>query len=438
MTDEALKRLKQEVNMEEEILLNIMFTGTYLEDKNIGHEVINLLKDDNGDNYIYVLPYGAMGREHNNKIKTIILVRRCSSKVFEIIAKATDLEQITYLRTNLNSKEKLYQHEKQIEYLDEHNITYGGLKPYKIFEKNVGNDESMYITFKANSLLKVAKPIYITTDKSKANKSCYFMKDIKNFPSQSPKMYIKNGLKSYDVLMQIVHYKDNWIKVNRTPTVQKLFDNKKDTQQVTNNFIDIIKKEDDELVFSNLFKYIFDANPSAFCKFAKDVLDISDFSDNFTIFREQANIDLLIASDAAKSVIVIENKIKSGINGTDDRHNIASKHVQSQLAKYHKYINETCKEYKNYKKKNKHYYIFAPDYNHIEIKKYECGKFYKLIEFSKIAQFFEKNKASYKNVPYFNEFLYALQKHTKSINSHHEEVMYKRFINEITTSSSQK
>lgn len=62
---------------------------------------------------------------------------------------------------------------------------------------------------------------------------------------------------------------------------------------------------------------------------------------------------------------------------------------------------------------------------------YECGKNYKLIEFSKIFDFFDKNKDLYKNVKYFNEFLFALQKHTKSKDSSHEEIMYKRFVEAI-------
>ena len=87
------------MNNSKEILLNIMYTGAYLENENanIGHEIINLFKADNGNNYIYVLPYGLMSKKHNDKIKTILLVRRCNSKIIEILAKATDLEQVAYI-----------------------------------------------------------------------------------------------------------------------------------------------------------------------------------------------------------------------------------------------------------------------------------------------------------------------------------------------------
>ena len=51
-----------------EILLNVMYTGSWL-DENIGHEIINLFRSDNGQNYIYVLPWGTMDKKHNNQIK---------------------------------------------------------------------------------------------------------------------------------------------------------------------------------------------------------------------------------------------------------------------------------------------------------------------------------------------------------------------------------
>ena len=77
-------------NKEKEILLNIMYNGDYLmsENKNIGHEIINLFQDDNGNNYIYVLPYGCMAKEHNDKIETILLVKRHNASLLEILAKA--------------------------------------------------------------------------------------------------------------------------------------------------------------------------------------------------------------------------------------------------------------------------------------------------------------------------------------------------------------
>lgn len=407
--------------MTKEILLNIMYTGTYLEEGNIGHEIINLFKDDNGNNYIYVLPYGSMSKIHNNKIKTILLVRRCNSKIIEILAKATDLEQIAYFNKSCVGEEQERQHRLQVKYIDKNKITYGGLKPYEIFENNENNEIALYTTFKAKNIRKVVSPIYITTDLT--NKDCYFMEDIEHFPSQSPKMYISDDKKSYQVLEKIINNDSNWEVKNNTPKVKDVLKNKEIYEEEKNNFIEIIKQEYDELTYSNLFSYIFSSNIPSFYNFAKEVLEIDEFAGNLIIEREKSNIDLLLTDN--KNAIVIENKIKSSINGICDRHNIGSKLIQSQLKTYKDYIE------KHYLDKNKYYFIFAPNYNHINLENYECGQNYKLIEFSKIYNFFEKNQKLYKNVQYFPEFLFALRRHVKSIDSRHEENMYKRFCNAI-------
>lgn len=402
--------------MSEEILLNIMFTGSYLEDTNIGHEIINLFKSDNGSNYIYVLPYGSMSNIHNNKIKTILLVKRCSSKILEIVAKATDLEQVIYVNKTL-TKEQSVKHNEQIKYIDNHNITYGGLKPYEIFQKNDGNTKALYITFKAKTVFKAAKPIYITTDKS--NKECHYMKDILKFPSQSPKMYIKQGTQGFKILQDIINNKTNWETTNNTPFVSNAL-NKTPTKEHY-NFIDIIKKEYDELIFSNLFKYILDSNPDGCHKFVKNVLGINCTNDIFSIQREWNNIDLLLTN--ANHAIVIENKIKSDVNG---RHDIGGDLVQSQLDKYYKIVKKT------YKTQDKHFFVFAPDYNHINLKKYDHSKCYTLIKYSQIVNFFETYKHIYKDTPYFKEFLYAISKHAQSIDNSREETMRKRFADAIS------
>lgn len=58
------------------IILNKMYTGNYLETGgNISHEVINLFKSDNGNNYIYLLSDGVMPTERNGTIDAILLVR---------------------------------------------------------------------------------------------------------------------------------------------------------------------------------------------------------------------------------------------------------------------------------------------------------------------------------------------------------------------------
>ena len=62
------------------IILNKMYVGSYLQN-NIGHEVINLFKADNGNNYIYVNKDGKTSQENN---KAVLLVRNVEEGVVEI------------------------------------------------------------------------------------------------------------------------------------------------------------------------------------------------------------------------------------------------------------------------------------------------------------------------------------------------------------------
>ena len=42
-----------------EILINQLFAGSYLQEgTNIGHEIINIFRDDNDENYLFITPYG--------------------------------------------------------------------------------------------------------------------------------------------------------------------------------------------------------------------------------------------------------------------------------------------------------------------------------------------------------------------------------------------
>ena len=75
----------------DEILINQLFAGSYLnEGANIGHEVINLFKDDNGQNYLYITPGGKVDSSHS--VKSVIFVRNIEGKTtVEVIAKAEKL-----------------------------------------------------------------------------------------------------------------------------------------------------------------------------------------------------------------------------------------------------------------------------------------------------------------------------------------------------------
>lgn len=403
-----------------EILLNIMFTGTYLDQQNIGHEVINLFKADNGKNYIYVLPYGNIGKEHNGKIKTILLVRRCNANVLEILAKAVNLTQVAFVKNqhNITDDERSVQNEVIKE------IKYGNVFISDIFSKNISKgQQDIFISFEADKVVKVRKPIYLSTAKDLGNNKniiSFISDDYKdfNFAKQSPKQYISEEKQKdlYDLLQKIIDNEENWGEETKPVNEYHL-----GNRDIEHNFIDIICKGYDELVYSNLFQYFFQKNIEGFKKFARDVLHIDDISNEYSVKREYKNIDIFITYDG--KAIIIENKIKSGINGICKDDNTIT-----QLSKY---VDEVGAE--GYKDDELNCYIFVPDYNLIDLNRYKSGEKYKVIKYSEIYKFFMDNKELYKNTEYFDEFLYALSKHIKDIDNNNEEEMYQKFMQVINS-----
>ena len=477
----------------EEILVNKMYVGSYLENEhNIGHEVINLLRaddkvDSNGDgqNYIYVQPYGTMENEHNNKIDTIVLVRNTGiPEALEVLGQAWDLEQIAKIEKTSRKKEIDRIAEHQFEYIKNNNITYNGILLNEIYYGNLFQKE-VCISFKANKLRKPKKPIYLyfgsnnnhnlkiledkgvviklnshdintdensdtvvaqTVDMAKASLKMYFrngkVKATKNkhFPSRK----FIDQTSAFQVLKTMLEDVSFWEDKN---TTQNAADIKCFYKYDRSNFIDILDKQNVEVTYSNLFKYIFESNTELFRTFTKEVLGIENMTDKYLVERETAHIDLLISD--TNNVIVIENKIKSGINGI--KYDIYGEEVGSQLLDYYKYIFGFKKKksgnklewikdeglINKFKNKEKHFFIFAPDYNKIDTKKINSiPSTYKIIPYSKIFEFYDKyhDILSYRypnNIPYYHEFIYAIEKHCNSIDNVLEIETHKRFLKRI-------
>ena len=186
------------------IILNRMYAGSYLdEDENIGHEVINLFKDDNGSNYIYINKDGTINKEANDNVKAILLVKHVEKGVLEVVAKAENLKQIYY-----KNEEAI---NIQNEYIKKHKITYGDVLLSDIYKN--GYDEPI-ITFKADKLRTAKKPVFLINDENKQYKyKNSYIKTKKNFSTQSLKMYYpKNKYpQDYKVLKNLIDDTDSGI-----------------------------------------------------------------------------------------------------------------------------------------------------------------------------------------------------------------------------------
>ena len=144
-----------------EILINQLFAGAYLQEgTNIGHEVINLFRDDNDENYLYITP---MGNVKGHNVDKVLFVQNIAGReTMEVVMKAEGLSN-----TSADDVQKIF---------------YAGVDITDIFNKNLYHGEAE--TSKTNSMAtycakdvrfpKKGKRIIITVDSS------YEVEDEKN------------------------------------------------------------------------------------------------------------------------------------------------------------------------------------------------------------------------------------------------------------------
>ena len=441
--------------MQNEIILNRMYAGDYLKsDNNIGHEIINLFQADDtntdkGKYFVYINPYGSIASSHDDKIRTVLMVRGHGEHMLEVLAKTEGyLKQWVYDRYSKVKKddEKYRQerekiHDEHVKRLSIFHVTYGGVSLENIFKDNQDNDIACYVTFEAEKIIKVKKPIYLVDANyqqvGENNEiSMYKLEDLNNFSKQSLKMYVLKDkhFKSYNTLANIINNPDLWGEA--VGQVDKTEQPPKDTEN--ENIFKIIKKEYDELVVSNMLAYYLEKG-KLFKDFAKEVLTIGEISDSVKIYREKpvktdegkGFIDLLIEDKTNRKVIVIENKIKSKINGITEHHDINDEKIKSQLDVYYKWAkgNNT---YKGFERK---FYIFVPDHNNVDVDKYfssDREAKYEKVLYSEIYDWFKNQKGKYKD-KYFEDFLTLLEKHSQPTEDFEKEIRgrFYKIISEI-------
>ena len=318
-----------------------MYAGGYLESgENIGHEIINLYKTDNGCNYVYINAYGWIAPKWDNKISEILLVRMLNKSTLEILGVASELQQIL-CKYDYKNEDTFFK--EQIKFIRENEVKYSSVFLDEIMKEN--QDEVKYkpqlVTFKAECVKRPCRTIYLTTDKSlntNSNNFQYFYLPEYTFSCTSPKFFCDEHeqYKAHKVLKNIIGNSSLWYKPEESTEKVNL---NTDKQSKNFSFLTLIKKEYDELSYSNMLEYFFNLDKKVFFDFCQKILGISGFTEDYEIVREvESNIDLLIKSK--KYVIVIENKIKSGINGLG--HNIKTEdEAQNQLKKYYDYVCKT-------------------------------------------------------------------------------------------------
>ena len=384
-----------------------MFSGGYL-NESLGHEIINLFKADNGRHYIYVNPYGTINEDAKDAHK-VLLVRAISKHCFEILACASELklllgDELFASGRKRGAKEEL---KRQSEMIEAQNIAYGGVPLNELFESENDSPNAAYITFETSNFKKPKFKFYIVDDE-KLTDETHFLVPFK-FSSQSLKQYVQ-GESTLDKIFAPELWQEN--DTTKRIGLNEILNFKAKEQ----NILEIIGKMDDELSFLNWIVYYLRNDAKLFLKFASEILRLN-ISEDAQILREYKNIDIFIKDQ--NHAIVIENKIKSGINGI--RHDLQSDAVRSQLDKYSEIADQQDSGGRA------RCFLLLPDYSYAdrELAKFDEYGRYSVIRYSALLKFFETHECSLK---FYDEFKDALRKHASEYKKDFYEVMGERLI----------
>ena len=274
------------------------------------------------------------------------------------------------------------------------------------------------------------KRIFIATGKENVLKDDerieVYVGDVKIL-NQSQRMFFSEAKRKegYRLLRDLIDAEDLWEEPDKSHfNAQELQDNGESTEHQTPTFLEIAKKQYDELVFSNLFAYYFNYSDDGFREFAKEVLGLPNAGSITSLVREsENNIDLWIETET--HIIVIENKIRSGINGVKRD----GGEETNQLKKYYGHAKKKCKESQKLA-----LYLFAPNYSSIkpsDLKgidpKGNTEWEYTLVAYKEIYDFFSKHSALYEDECHFSDFCRDLKCHIESSEDNKRRVMHERF-----------
>lgn len=431
-----------------EIVINRLFTGKYLRD-NIGHEVINLFQADNCKFYVYLNDIGVIGKEHFENgictIKEILLAHTLEgTNSVEIIGIATGLRPV--YDPSLDEKE---QAAFQRRYSEENSISYGGVGISGLNSIFRGSEQqTVYITFEAENIRKVAdgKRIYVKM----ADKNNQEYKDLETYDTdtvvtlsdvklgQGLKSYIAETDADYAKLCDIINNSSLWGESMPKATPSEV--------PAELSYLDICQRSYDELAYSNAMAYFAKKYPEITFKLLDQLTGIKDnYHRDFVVRREENHIDLLFFNGG--HLIVVENKIKSDINGVVK--DADGQIVKTQLDDYYEASKAIIEKYKINCPKP-YFFLLAPDYSSLKhyslahpnpfTKHIRIGERFDLVFYSEIYNFLLPylKKAPYSKDTLFAQFVKSLERHTHSYDDGQWETTIRKFFERIDTCNSAK
>lgn len=399
------------------ILVIKMYNGDYLnEGSNIGHEVINLFRADNGRHYIYCLPGGTIGVSKDGKVTDILLVQNVGNNTLKVLARINNISSDQHIAKHCKfSKEEIQQH--VINYALEQNVTYNQKPISSIFMANKYKSEqdisSVNFTFEVESeqYREPLNDIYLT---SKTGQYA-----LSNTKFRQTEYFTSANKEDFRTLCALIDDDTIWQNEDTAPFV-----NNRTPNPDRYTFLTLCHKEYDELSYSNMLAYYFENNPAILQDFVNKILGLS-FKAPFSVKREYKHTDILI-ENADGAAIILENKIKSGINGL-------SEDGRNQLDKY---VEEISRQYGL---ENTYGFVLCPNYNIIKISNYKnaanqhlIARYYtkskeNVIPYTKLYDFFSIYKENV-NDKYYEDFLKALKLHSSKSDTTLRDIMLERFL----------
>lgn len=445
-----------------------MYAGGYLNlsENMIGHEAINLVETDEGARFIWLNANGKCNQTFDSEEDNIVLLVRNVDEagVVQVIARAKIKGKVLdgmesssrYIRESKQPRDRMY---------------YGGKNVYDIFASNrVGHkgEEDTYATFEVEDFKIPKDEMFLTDAEEKKNERG----NVYSIRTKNATHFAKSSLRQFIEYNDAPKYmEDNlWLSYDEIPDERKkLFGKIENEVQLTPtsqvSLFDIIGDTYHELSYSNFLAY-FLREKDILQEFAEKVLGIERLDvENCVISREEYNIDILIQS--SKHVIVIENKIKSGIT-----EGVKDTSIKKQIEKMFKEENDSkelekkfleeygdsiCrmseKEYKlndilneteGVSQLSKYYlyaqkiangrkiccFVLAPNYHikSLEKEKYFYGYEYKSLDYSKVKAFFEGyNKKISNSVRFMQDYIDAIEPHSKSFDNYLEDKLLRGF-----------
>lgn len=412
---------KIQINKVKYIFVNT-FTGEYAYDiNNLPHEAINFIKSDDNKFYAFIPPYGLFTKDYWK------IINECEDKIVFVYFKTTDhsgiLEILGYSRGvkyffankikvkkgsngNIEVRKQIKQKENEDkEYKKRRdNIVFGGVPIRKIYDRDQTTNQ-MYVSIQFDNTYVPKNTILISAKKSKLD-HVYKINTKLKINNNSMRAYFMSNQKATKDIDKIINNKKLWEKPNKLQVADK---------DATTNYLKAALQQNNEVIFTNLLYYFLSSNTDLLKKFVKNFLKFDkrkvDFSnENVTIYREKNKMDLSIEIDKSK-IIIIENKIKSYINGIKKKKK--NKKIESQLSKNFNIVKD-----RNMKVIGA--FLLHPDYVNIDLKKFVNGNKYKHLKYSKLYAFLKRNIKlidNKNNKEYYIDFLKTMKKHTEKVDN---------------------